>query len=148
MFLGYDGTGSGTSNKIVFYGSSAQPLMSIKNGAGLESHQSLSVTGSVTASSNVTAYSDERLKTDIQTIDNALDKVTQLRGVSFTKDDERSIGVIAQEVEKVLPEVVFDGEYKSVAYGNIVGVLIEAIKEQQQQIDDLKSVVIKLQGYE
>ena len=148
MFLGYDGTGSGTQNKIMFYGSSGQPLMSIKNGAGLESHQSLKVTGSVTASTNVTAYSDERLKTDIQTIDHALDKVTQLRGVSFTKDDERSIGVIAQEVEKVLPEVVFDGEYKSVAYGNIVGVLIEAIKEQQQQIDDLKSVVIKLQGYE
>jgi len=61
-----------------------------------------------------------------------------MRGVSFTKQAERGIGVIAQEVEKVLPEVVHEGEYKSVAYGNMVGVLIEAIKEQQKQIDELK----------
>jgi hypothetical protein len=58
--------------------------------------------------------------------------------VSFTKQAEKGIGVIAQEVEKIIPEVVTDGEYKSVAYGNMVGVLIEAIKEQQKQIDELK----------
>ena len=61
-----------------------------------------------------------------------------MRGVSYTKQAEKGIGVIAQEIEKVLPEVVTDGEYKSVAYVNIVGVLIEAIKEQQKQIDELK----------
>ena len=61
-----------------------------------------------------------------------------MRGVSFTKQAEKGIGVIAQEVEKIIPEVVTDGEYKSVAYGNMVGVLIEAIKEQQKQIDELK----------
>jgi len=94
--------------------------------------------GAITASGDITAFSDERLKTDIETIDNALDKVMNMRGVSYTKQAEKGIGVIAQEIEKVLPEVVTDGEYKSVAYGNIVGVLIEAIKEQQKQIDELK----------
>ena len=61
-----------------------------------------------------------------------------MRGVSFTKQAEKGVGVIAQEIEKVLPEVVHDGEYKSVAYGNIVGVLIEAIKELKKEVDQLK----------
>jgi len=109
------------------------------NSSKLEtSSAGVSVTGALTASGDVTAFSDERLKSDIETIDNALDKVMSMRGVSYTKQAEKGIGVIAQEIEKVLPEVVTDGEYKSVAYGNIVGVLIEAIKEQQKQIDELK----------
>mgnify|MGYP001192489178 CR=1 FL=1 len=98
------------------------------------------ITGDLTATGNVTAYSDERLKTDVNTIESALDKVTKLRGVEYTKIDtnERGIGVIAQEIEQVLPEVVQDGSYKSVAYGNVVGVLIEAIKELKSEIDELK----------
>lgn len=95
-------------------------------------------TGDFTSPGNVTAYSDERLKSNIRTIDNALDKVTSMRGVYFDKDGQAGLGVIAQEVEKVLPEVVLTGEYKSVAYGNIVGVLIEAIKELKAEIEDLK----------
>ena len=98
---------------------------------------SITATGTVQGA-EVTATSDERLKSDIKTIDNALDKVMNMRGVSYTKQAEKGVGVIAQEIEKVLPEVVTDGEYKSVAYGNIVGVLIEAIKEQQKQINELK----------
>tara|TARA_R110000796_G_scaffold80267_8_gene177683 strand:+ start:4914 stop:5639 length:726 start_codon:yes stop_codon:yes gene_type:complete len=98
-----------------------------------------SFTGNFTASGNITAYSDERLKTNIETIPNALEKVNLLRGVTFNKDGERGLGVIAQEVEKILPEVVIEGEeYKSVAYGNIVGVLIEAIKELTKEVEDLK----------
>ena len=58
-----------------------------------------------------------------------------MRGVSFTKDGEAGSGVIAQELEKIAPELVRDGEYKSVAYGNITGYLIEAIKEQSAQIN-------------
>ncbi len=96
------------------------------------------VTGNITATQNVTAYSDERLKSNIRTIDNALDKVSLMRGVYFDKDNEASTGVIAQEIEKILPEVVLDGEYKSVAYGNIVGILIEAIKELKNEIELLK----------
>lgn len=95
-------------------------------------------TGDLTTSGNITAYSDERLKTDIVTIDNALDKISQLRGVYFSKDGRASTGVIAQEVEKILPEVVNDGEYKSVAYGNMVGLLIESIKALKAEVDMLK----------
>ena len=96
-------------------------------------------TGDFTATQNITAYSDERLKTNIETIPNALEKVNSLRGVTFDKDGVRGLGVIAQEVEKILPEVVIEGEeYKSVAYGNIVGVLIEAIKELTNEVEELK----------
>lgn len=94
--------------------------------------------GTIVASGNITAYSDERLKTDIETIDNALSKVCKMRGVTFTKDDKKGLGVIAQEIEKVIPEVIEEGEYKSVAYGNIVGVLIEAIKDLKKELDEHK----------
>ena len=105
------------------------------------------ITGDITASGDVTAFSDERLKTDIETYDNALETVKSLRGVKYTKDNRASIGVIAQEVEQILPEVVHTGDddmgTKSVAYGNMVGLLIEAIKEQQQQIDALQDLLNK-----
>jgi hypothetical protein len=105
----------------------------------------LSPSGDFTASGNVTAYSDKTLKKDVITLENSLDKVLNLRGVSFTKIDsnKKGIGVIAQEVQEVLPEVVVENSdgILSVAYGNIVGVLIEAIKEQQKQIDELKSKI-------
>ena len=123
--------------------------------SGTEFLMSGNYTGSFTASGDVTAYSDERLKSDITTIEDALNKVKNLRGVMFDKTDtlsselKRSTGVIAQEVEKVLPEVVHNDintGYKSVAYGNIVGVLIEAIKEQQEQIDKLKHDIEFLKG--
>jgi hypothetical protein len=99
---------------------------------------SLQVNNAIVASGNITAFSDERLKSDIKTIDNALDKVSQMRGVTFTKDDKLSSGVIAQEMEKVAPELVVDGEYKSVAYGNTIGYLIEAIKELKIELDKHK----------
>ena len=91
--------------------------------------------GNWTAVGNVTAYSDERLKKNIKTIPNALETVKKLRGVSFDRKDFgiKGIGVIAQEIEQVLPEVVVDGEYKSVSYGNIIGLLIEAIKELEKK---------------
>ena len=95
-------------------------------------------TGNLTATGNVTAYSDERLKTDIRTIPQALDLVQEMRGVFFEKDGAAGVGVIAQEMELVLPEVVLNGEFKSVAYGNIVGVLIEAIKELRAEVGSLK----------
>ena len=120
--------------------------------SGTEFLMSGSYTGSFTATGDVTAYSDARLKTNVTTIENALSKVQSMRGVMFDKVDSlsgetrQSTGVIAQETEKVLPEVVHNNDtgYKSVAYGNIVGVLIEAIKEQQEQINDLKSQIADL----
>lgn len=100
--------------------------------------------GSVTAQGNITAYSDQRVKTNIRVIDGALDKVLRLRGVTFDRTDmkcPRQAGVIAQEVNEVLPEVVQKAPttgHLYVAYGNLIGLLIEAIKEQQCQIDALK----------
>jgi hypothetical protein len=106
--------------------------------------------GNAIATGDVTAYSDRRVKENIHTIDNALDKVNNLRGVYYTRidseDKQRKVGVIAQETLEILPEVVgqdTDGMY-NVAYGNITAVLIEAIKEQQKQIDELKELVNQL----
>ena len=95
-------------------------------------------TGNFTAAGDVTAFSDERLKTEISTLENGLAKVKSLRGVSFVKDGRAGIGLIAQEVEKIVPEVVHDNEYKSVAYGNLVAVLIEAVKELSDRIEELE----------
>jgi hypothetical protein len=88
--------------------------------------------------------SDERLKTDIQSIPDALIKISQINGVTYLRTDTpetvRHTGVIAQEVEAVLPEVVaigLDG-YKVVAYGNMIGLLVEAIKELKAEVDALK----------
>jgi hypothetical protein len=106
--------------------------------------------GNLTMLNNVTAYSDARLKTDIVKIENALDKVQQLNGYTYTRTDtgSKQTGVIAQEVMKVLPEVVMGSEdtHYSVAYGNMVGLLIEAMKEQQAQIDELKLTIEQLKG--
>jgi hypothetical protein len=105
----------------------------------------LDVNGTIRATGDVIAYSDIRVKENIKTIDNAVEKVKALRGVEYNKIDnpEKSIGVIAQEIEEVIPEVVKEDDQgmKSVAYGNITAVLIEAIKEQQKQIDELKSII-------
>ena len=99
----------------------------------------MSAEGAATFNNDVTAFSDERLKTDIKTIDNALSKVCDMRGVYFNRDGAARTGVIAQEVQKILPEVVHDKqEYLSVAYGNMVGVLIEAIKELKKEVETLK----------
>ena len=106
--------------------------------------EKLHVSGNILATGTVNASSDISLKDNITPIPNAIDKVLQIRGVTFNRNDiednPRQAGVIAQEVEKVLPEVVSEGEdgIKSVAYGNMVSLLIEAIKEQQGQINMLK----------
>lgn len=108
----------------------------------------LTSTGNIAAWGNVTGFSDLKLKTDIETIDNAIDKVKQIRGVTFIRqdinDNRRHTGVIAQEVQEVLPEAVFDDNGTlSVAYGNLVGLLIEAIKNQQTQIEELRNLIQK-----
>jgi hypothetical protein len=112
----------------------------------------LDVAGTIRATADVIAYSDERVKDNIETIENPLEKVKELRGVSYNRNDiedkSKKIGVIAQEVEKVLPEVVEqddEGKY-SVAYGNMVGLLIESVKEQQKQIEELKSEIQELKN--
>tara|TARA_R100000951_G_scaffold16447_1_gene12957 strand:+ start:783 stop:2642 length:1860 start_codon:yes stop_codon:yes gene_type:complete len=115
----------------------------------LEEDGDLHVDGDVIAFS--TTISDIRLKDNVKTIENGLDKVCSLRGVSYTwnagsREGKRDLGVIAQEVEAVIPEIVrekeltlVDGEsYKTVDYEKLVGVLIEAVKELKEEIDELK----------
>ena len=109
---------------------------------GVFSATGLSVTGSITATGDVTAYSDERLKDNIEVIPNAGEKVAALRGVTFTRkaDGIASTGLVAQDVAAVLPEAVIEGDdgMLSVKYGNIVGLLVEAIKELQAEVAELK----------
>lgn len=99
-------------------------------------------TGAITASNDIVAYSDARLKKDVLVIENALAKTNRLRGVTFTRTDTnvRGTGVIAQEVEKVLPEAVQAAEdgTLAVAYGNMVGLLIEAVKELTSRVKQLE----------
>lgn len=103
-----------------------------------------SFSGTVTAA-NFNTTSDARLKTNVETLTGSLDKVKGLRGVSFDWKATHvpDIGFLAQEVEEVLPELVNidDAGTLSVKYSNIVAVLVEAIKEQQAQIDELKEKV-------
>jgi hypothetical protein len=114
----------------------------LEGGLGVEKNANIG--GDITASGTVTANSDEKLKENVITIENALEKVLSLRGVEYDRIDsgDHQIGVIAQEVEKVVPAVVYGDEIKSVAYANLVGLLIEAIKEQQKEIDELKKKLV------
>ena len=105
------------------------------------------ISGSLNVRGDVTAFysSDERLKDNVTPIPSAIDKLKQIGGYEFDWNDKaehtgHDVGVIAQEIEKVLPELVVsrDSGYKAVRYEKIVALLIEAIKEQQLQIDDLK----------
>jgi hypothetical protein len=104
----------------------------------------LTVSGSVYASGDITALSDERFNKDITTIEDPLSIIKQLRGVYYTTQDSlRRTGVIAQEIEQVLPEVVVTNESgKSVAYGNIVGLLIEGIKVLSNRCDELEKKLV------
>ena len=103
----------------------------------------LTVTGTILSNNNITAFSDIRLKTNIKKIDCALEKVCKINGYTFDINNKKGTGVIAQEIQKILPEVVIETDteekYLSVAYGNIVGLLIEAIKDLKSEIEVLKN---------
>ena len=98
------------------------------------------VTGTV-AALHFDSLSDEKLKINIKTIENPIETVKKIDGVTFNwkEDNEASMGVIAQNVEKVIPELISGEETKSVNYSGLIGLLIETVKEQQKQIDELKS---------
>lgn len=109
------------------------------NKAGESFSGSISVTGTITATGDITAYSDAGLKTDVETISGALELVRQMRGVRYSRLEtgQRGIGVIAQELREIAPELVAENEngLLSVAYGNLVGVLIEAVKELSGRVE-------------
>jgi hypothetical protein len=108
------------------------------------------VNSTIRAAGDITAFftSDKQLKKDIQPISSALQKIDRVTGVEFNWDEEKQtdhighdVGVIAQEMEEVLPEVVTTREngYKAVRYEKIVPLLIQAIKELKQQVEQLKN---------
>jgi hypothetical protein len=101
----------------------------------------LHVNGNILASGNITAYSDKRIKSDITKIENALDKIEKLNGYTYTVKDERYTGLIAQEVLPVLPEAVTGSEETQygLAYGNMMGLVVEAIKEMREEIKSIRS---------
>ena len=110
--------------------------------SGTQFTMSGSYTGTFTATGDVVAYSDMALKSEVTAIDEALDKLMAITGYTYnTKgSDRRHSGVMAQDVEEVLPEVVHTSEdgTKGVAYGNMMGLVIEAIRELKTQVDELK----------
>jgi hypothetical protein len=111
---------------------------------------SISGTGFCTMQYGHTGASDERIKTNIRTIENALDKTLLLRGVNYNDiridPDQLRMGLIAQEVELIIPEVVHtdaNTTMKSIEYQNIVGLLVEAIKELNNKVSNLENIIKK-----
>ena len=104
----------------------------------------LHVTGTA-AATNFDSLSDRKVKTNIQVIQNPIDKIKKIDGVSFNwKSDNRpSLGVIADNVEEILPEIVSGNDPKSVNYNGLIGLLIEVVKDQQKQIDELRGLLDK-----
>lgn len=138
--VGITGWGNDGNWDFQIYGSGGQQGFLTSNWGGWGAYCDTS--GNWTAQGNVTAYSDERLKDNIETIENGLDKVEQLRGVTYTRDERENIGVIAQEVEKILPEIVLTADdemgTKSVDYSRLTAVLIEAVKDLSARVKELE----------
>ena len=138
--------GDGATNIHSINNVSASTFNGTLNTAAQPNITSLGTLTSLTSSGTIQAAdfnstSDIKLKTNIQAIEDPLAKVVQIEGVSFNwKEDNRpALGVIADQVEKIIPELVTDGDPKTVNYNGLIGLLIEAVKEQQVQITELKS---------
>jgi len=142
---GINGMGSNNSFAFQLYGSGGTQgfLNSVWGGWAWY----VDTSGNSVSQGNVTAYSDEKLKDNIEPIQNPIQKLKAIQGVTYNRNDiegnPRHTGVVAQQVERVLPEVVMtnDDGLKTVAYGNMVGLLIEAIKEQQDEIERLRAIL-------
>jgi hypothetical protein len=154
------GLGWGTNQRIVSNGplsfmpdsdNTEDPFIYMLNPSASSTITFNTVTGDVTANAFIYS-SDKRLKENIKPLTNSLDKINQLEGVSFNwKDTGRpSIGLIAQDVEKVVPEIVSTNSegFKGVEYGNLVALLIQGIKEQQKEIDNLQKQIDELKAKE
>lgn len=102
----------------------------------------VSITGNITATGDITSMSDAAMKENVRPIENALEIVNSLDGVHFNykNNGEESLGLLAQNVQEHLPDAVLENEdgTLSLKYGNLVGLLVEAIKEQQKKINDLE----------
>ena len=146
---------SGLRNVFKFFGDNGGTTFNLYAGDGNTLGASITTYGDSRFAYDVVAYysfSDARLKTNVATIENPLQKVMAMRGVNYEwkegyKKGKKEIGLIAQEVMDIIPEVVSEkeridgGKFLSVDYEHLTGLLIEAIKEQQKQIDELKNLI-------
>jgi hypothetical protein len=130
-----------TGNYAINMGLGADNVFRIGGWSASSNCLQLDGSGNLTALANLLAYSDIKLKKDLVVIPDALAKVQTLTGYTYTRKDsgERHTGLIAQDVEKILPEAVseMDGT-KTLAYGNLMGLMVEAIKELKAEIETLK----------
>ena len=145
----YDASGNGGdyhegNGTWAYYWHVSNACMGVGNSTTSSSY-TIYANGAIYSTADIVAYSDKRAKENIVTVDNALDKVSNLRGVYYNKKDsdekKREVGVIAQEVKEVLPEVVTydkENDQYGVDYGKINGLLIEAIKDLKKEIEELK----------
>lgn len=128
----------------IFYNEGTPDYIEFKAGGNKTAHIALD-SGEIWSAGDIITASDARLKSDITDLTHAIETVQQLNGKAYIKDGKPSLGFIAQEVEEVLPQVVHTDNteegYKSVNYQAIVPLLVEAIKEQQKQIDELKEQI-------
>jgi hypothetical protein len=151
---------SSFTNDIGYYSSGNNVSFGTGAFSGAVSTGALTVTGAISATGDIIAFatSDARLKTDIKSIDNALDKVASLRGITYSWNEiglnsfdvetvppylmEREVGLIAQDVQEVLPEVVVTrtNGYLAMRYERVVPLLVEAIKELREQVNELRKV--------
>ena len=123
-----------TLQEVTTQGSTTSDLVTV---GGLSSTAAVNVTGTISATGDITAFSDKRFKFDLDMIESALDKVKRLTGYTYTLHGNRSAGLLAQDVLEVLPEVVKGSEETnySLAYGNLMGLVVEAIKELDKKVD-------------
>jgi len=147
----YASMGMATGNGILYFARTAttngsmNSWLEVANTRVATFKAGITVEGNISATGTITSNSDATLKTNVSTIENALEKALALRGVMYNRisNGNREMGMIAQEVEAIIPELVVTDEngIKSLAYANTVALLVEAIKEQQKQIDDLKGKI-------
>jgi len=113
--------------------------------SGTQFTMSGSYTGTLTCTGDVVAFSDVALKSNINPITEALERVSQIGGYTYNKvgEDHKRTGVLAQEIQEVLPEAVHTNEdgVLGVAYGNLTGLLIEAVKELSAKVKELESKI-------
>ena len=161
-FLGFaDGTGgedryrgllgyNHTDDTMLFYTNAAERMRIFANGnvtigRTVDNGYQFYVGGTIYATGNITANSDLTLKKNLELITNPTDKLMQLNGYSYQwkEDDSHQYGVIAQEVEKILPYAVSTGNdgIKGVSYNQIIPVLIEAVKEQKKELEELRDIL-------
>ena len=141
------GYGANTTSTLKFYTDNINTMTHKAGNVGIGTDapsEKLHVSGNILATGNITAYSDRNLKENIEPILNAVEKVQQLNGVTYNRNDledttKRYAGIIAQDLQAVLPEAVEGDSILRVDYNATIGLLIEAIKEQQVQIDKLKA---------